>query len=131
MAARMSRVVIEVDGGITIEADIAEGGRLVVSAAKPRNTIGRPRAAPLMITGPGPSPGSGNRHHQGRDIIIAKLRSTGPLNTARLLDALNIDPKDPRRKNLMQLIARMKDEGVLAPIREDRNKPRPRWMVAK
>jgi hypothetical protein len=133
----MSKVLIEADEIISaVSAVINPGDKLIVingtlvSVAQGQQLSVEPVKAVKPIL---PDPGRDNKTSAQRSEILAAIarHSASPLNTGRLLNAMEIDPKSPRRKQYMQIINRMKVIGQIRPAPGDRDRPRPRWILAK
>lgn len=84
------------------------------------------------INGGGKKPTARQKSREEANVkLLAMIGKGPPRNTARLLDAMNIDPKDNKRKYLMQRLNYLADTGVIARHPDDTHARRPRWVLPK
>jgi hypothetical protein len=87
-----------------------------------------PKAAQLALPAP-PKSTRGRHNPEADEKILAVLRKDGPLDARRILDALGLDPKDPKRKLTSQRITRLTARSVIVPIKADKHKGHPRYEL--
>lgn len=109
---------------IEITADVGAGDLF----AAVQGIVAAAQQAPMLaLPAPAAAPERGITEKQAK--ILNLLAEHPGLNTAQILDRLEVDPKSTQRPNMVQVIVKMHQSGKIAALPDDEFKKRKRWIV--